>query len=73
MPLLSAMQYIVVLFLFTRQSQRDDQKFQIKGDDLVGFWDMVTIQVEEIKSAFEQLDRLKENGWQGPNEEDIRV
>lgn len=45
------------------QAQSEDQQFKINPDDLQGFWDMVTIQVEEVKGAFDDLDVLQQNNW----------
>ncbi|CAE1324548.1 Disks large-associated protein 5 [Acanthosepion pharaonis] len=33
-------------------------------DDLQGFWDMVDFQVEDVRIKFEELKKLRENGWQ---------
>ncbi len=51
------------------QAQREDQEFKINPDDLQGFWDMVTIQVEEVHGAFNDLDVLQQNNWTAVDEE----
>lgn len=50
-------------------AQREDQEFKINPDDLQGFWDMVTIQVEEVHGAFNDLDVLQQNNWTAVDEE----
>lgn len=34
-----------------------------RDEDLAGFWDMVSIQVEDIKKMFENLSDLRKVGW----------
>lgn len=46
--------------------QNCDEPFPTTGEDLAGFWDMVTIQVEHIKSLFHEIQTLRNNGWQEP-------
>lgn len=33
------------------------------SEDLAGFWDLVSIQVAEVKTALQKLNKLKENNW----------
>ena len=44
-------------------TQSPGEPFPTTGQDLAGFWDMVTIQVEHIKTLFGEIQRLKDNGW----------
>lgn len=56
----------LLLYLLTvsySKVQDEEQEFKIKPDDLQGFWDMVTIQVEEVNGAFKELDQLRQNNW----------
>merc|ERR1719242_909698 len=42
---------------------RDEDPFVPTCQDLAGFWDMVSIQVEHIHSLFAELVLLRQNGW----------
>ena len=37
-----------------------------RDEDLAGFWDMVCLQIEDIKKMFAHLDELKAQAWQPP-------
>ncbi len=37
-------------------------------EDLQGFWDMVSVQVEDVKRMFEELEQLEKRGWVVPEE-----
>ena len=39
---------------------------QITNQDLMGFWDLVQIQVDDLKKAFTKIEQLRMNGWQCP-------
>ncbi|XP_055903691.1 disks large-associated protein 1-like isoform X2 [Eupeodes corollae] len=41
-----------------------DEKFPTTIADLLGFWDMVNLQIEHIDSLFKELDLIKANNWQ---------
>ncbi|XP_055848641.1 disks large-associated protein 1-like isoform X2 [Episyrphus balteatus] len=41
-----------------------DEKFPTTTEDLLGFWDMVNLQIEHIDSLFKELDLIKANNWQ---------
>lgn len=41
-----------------------DEKFPTTIEDLLGFWDMVNLQIEHIDSLFKELDLIKANNWQ---------
>lgn len=43
--------------------QNCDEPFPTTGEDLAGFWDMVNIQVEHVKSLFHEIQTLRNNGW----------
>lgn len=43
--------------------QSPDEPFPTTGQDLAGFWDMVTIQVDHVRSMFGEIQKLKENNW----------
>lgn len=36
------------------------------SEDLAGFWDMVMIQVDDVKTMFEEIEGMRRNGWQSP-------
>ncbi|EDX02066.2 uncharacterized protein Dyak_GE15882 [Drosophila yakuba] len=40
-----------------------DEKFPVTLDDLQGFWDMVSMQVEQVDDMFANIKKLKSNGW----------
>ena len=40
-----------------------------KESDLIGFWDMIHFQVENVEKEFEKLARLEKNGWKEEEEE----
>lgn len=61
--------FLYLIYVFFAQAQSEDQQFKINPDDLQGFWDMVTIQVEEVKGAFDDLDVLRQNNWTAVDEE----
>merc|ERR1712241_1053675 len=42
---------------------REEDPFVPTCQDLAGFWDMVSIQVEHIHSLFAELVLLRQNGW----------
>lgn len=52
------------IFQPSQQTQSPDEQFPTTGQDLAGFWDMVTIQVEHINSLFSEIQRLRENNWE---------
>lgn len=41
--------------------------------DLAGFWDMVFLQVEEIKEGFSQLDVARSAGWPEPEDKTTQI
>ncbi|BES97426.1 Guanylate-kinase-associated protein (GKAP) protein [Nesidiocoris tenuis] len=43
------------------QSSSDD--FPTTCEDLAGFWDMVMIQVEDVRAQFKAIEALKKNNW----------
>jgi len=36
---------------------------ETKIEDLLGFWEMIYYQIEDVKNKFNELDKLKANGW----------
>merc|ERR1712066_147236 len=42
---------------------REEDPFVPTGQDLAGFWDMVSIQVEQIHTRFQGLHDLKKANW----------
>ena len=49
-------------FCFWQEQDSDDQ-FQTTSQDLAGFWDMVLIQVEDVLGMFEDIEKMRQNGW----------
>jgi hypothetical protein len=37
-----------------------------RDEDLAGFWDMVCLQIEDVKKMFAHLEELKAQGWKVP-------
>jgi hypothetical protein len=37
-----------------------------RDEDLAGFWDMVCLQIEDVKKMFTHLEELKAQGWKMP-------
>lgn len=44
-------------------TQNADEPFPTTGQDLAGFWDMVMIQVDHIKTLFAEIQQMRDNGW----------
>ncbi len=38
-------------------------EFRTLDDDLAGFWDMLCIQIDDVRKYFSELDTLRDNGW----------
>lgn len=41
----------------------EGEEFPTTSEDLAGFWDMVSIQVDDIKNSLQEIAKLKANGW----------
>ncbi|CAG0918294.1 unnamed protein product, partial [Notodromas monacha] len=41
---------------------------KVTNEDLAGFWDLVSIQVEQINEMFKDVDSLRRNNWTPPAE-----
>ncbi|MPC14721.1 Disks large-associated protein 4 [Portunus trituberculatus] len=41
-----------------------DEEFPTTCEDLAGFWDMVSIQVEDIRQSLKEIETLRSNNWQ---------
>lgn len=44
-------------------SQKEGDPFKTTEQDLSGFWDMVLLQVEDVNKHFEEIEQLRQNGW----------
>ena len=44
-------------------SELKEGEFVTRDEDLAGFWDLVSIQVDDIRSMFEKLSTLRSAGW----------
>ena len=61
-----SIQYLCKQYFTIIQQQSSDEPFHTTAQDLAGFWDMVLIQVDDVDRMFEELDRLRQNGWRTP-------
>lgn len=52
------------------QNQSSNEGFETKIQDLVGFWEMVNIQVQEVDKNFNEISRLHDNNWILPEEQE---
>lgn len=50
-----------MIFLFKAGSAGEE--FPTTCEDLAGFWDMVSIQVEDVNNSLQEIDALRSNGW----------
>ncbi|KAK4301620.1 hypothetical protein Pmani_026243 [Petrolisthes manimaculis] len=39
------------------------EEFPTTNEDLAGFWDMVSIQVDDVNNLLKEIDSLRSNGW----------
>ena len=44
-------------------SQEDTGERRTTPDDLQGFWDMVSHQIDDVQHKFRQLEQLEKNNW----------
>ncbi|XP_077291646.1 uncharacterized protein LOC143915092 [Arctopsyche grandis] len=44
-------------------NRRPDDQFPTTDEDLRGFWDMVCLQIEDIRTIFEQINIMKGTNW----------
>jgi hypothetical protein len=44
-------------------SPDEDEMFKTTAQDLAGFWDMVSLQVEDVNSMFEEIEKLHQRNW----------
>ena len=50
-------------FKYFQNVSRDEDPFVPTCQDLAGFWDMVSIQVDQIHDRFNKLVDLRKAGW----------
>ena len=43
--------------------QEDTGERRTTPDDLQGFWDMVSHQIDDVQMKFLQLEEIEKNGW----------
>ena len=43
--------------------QEDTGERRTTPDDLQGFWDMVSHQIDDVQHKFHRLEELERNGW----------
>ncbi|XP_071943574.1 uncharacterized protein [Antedon mediterranea] len=44
-------------------NQSDDEPYKTMPMDLVGFWEMVMLQVDDVEKMFQEVDSIEKNGW----------
>lgn len=47
----------------TLQTQNVEEQFQTTSEDLAGFWDLVMIQVDDVRLMFTEIEQLRQNAW----------
>jgi len=52
-------------------SEQDDAPFRTLNEDLAGFWDLVSIQVSDVRDTFTEIDQMKNNNWKLDAQEHI--
>lgn len=55
------------------QNQSSNEGFETKIQDLEGFWEMVSIQVQEVEKNFNEISLLHDNGWIQPDQRQEKV
>lgn len=45
------------------RTQEDTGERRTTPDDLQGFWDMVSHQIDDVHCKFQRLEELEKNGW----------
>lgn len=45
---------------------------QPTSQDLAGFWDLLQLNIEDIRVKFQDLQRIKDSGWRLPPEKKVR-
>ena len=61
---LQSINHLTYIYNFLLQNvSRDEDPFVPTCQDLAGFWDMVSIQVEQIHKRFDGLVELKRADW----------
>lgn len=45
---------------------------QPTSQDLAGFWDLLQLNIEDVRVKFQDLQRLKDTGWRLPPEKKVR-
>lgn len=45
---------------------------QPTSQDLAGFWDLLQLNIEDVRIKFQDLQRLKDSGWRLPPEKKVR-
>ena len=43
-----------------------DGQFATTSEDLAGFWDLVMIQVDDVRLMFTEIEELRLNNWKEP-------
>ena len=53
----------MLLLLITMKTQNVEEQFQTTSQDLAGFWDLVMIQVDDVRLMFAEIEQLRQNAW----------
>ena len=63
----------LMMFLFFKNSNPQEDPYVPTSEDLAGFWDMVYIQVEHIHTLFAELSTVRQNGWRRPQQQVLKI
>ena len=63
----------LMMFLFFKNSNPQEDPYVPTSEDLAGFWDMVYIQVEHIHTLFAELSTIRQNGWRRPQQQVLKI
>lgn len=57
------LQSLYTCVVYTLLLQEDTGERRTTPDDLQGFWDMVSHQIDDVQHKFRRLEELEKNGW----------
>jgi len=49
--------------------QNGGEQFPTTKDDLEGYWDMISLTIQNVMESFSAIERLKENDWREPSKD----
>uniref|UniRef100_A0A8C9XZB0 Discs, large (Drosophila) homolog-associated protein 3 n=1 Tax=Sander lucioperca TaxID=283035 RepID=A0A8C9XZB0_SANLU len=65
-------QKVQQFFRLCQQSVDPSAYPQPTSQDLAGFWDLLQLNIEDVRVKFQDLQRLKDSGWRLPPEKKVR-